>query len=344
MNFYDLEIAPIQNEIMSYIDSRRFNEILEIYQSKYFLDEYLECLKKYCKGGKCIRAYLVGLGYRISSHIENKIDIESAIAYELFEAGILAHDDIIDRSPVRRSIPSMYVALGNDHLGLSRGICVGDIGILMSNAFIENSSFPESIRLKAIKHQNVIFSHTISGELLDIDLSNSKIYSENDVIEMYKLKTSLYTIAGPLMLGAILADSSSQNLNFLHEFGINLGIAFQIKDDIIGIFGDEDKIGKSITSDVEEGKKSILTAYFDRNSTASIKKEFYSIYGNPNIKKSDMDLIRKYLIESNALNYANEQIQNYSNNALSIIESYDISEEKKQLLRGFCSYITQREK
>lgn len=342
MDFYKREICPVREEIEKFIDSKDFFNTIKKYQSDYFVLYYYDILKRYCKGGKCIRGYLVKLGYNVLGEHNDGNIIYASVAYELFETSILAHDDIIDRSPIRRMAPSLHVALGNNHKGLSRSLCVGDAGMLMANAFLMESNFPIDVCLKALKHQVKIFSHTLSGELNDIDLSYSDTYSEKEILDMYILKTSLYTISGPLMMGSILAGASEDAIEVLRKFGLNLGIAFQIVDDILGIFGSENIIGKSVTSDICEGKKSILTFYFNQNSTEQKYKEFYSIYGKSNVSQAEINIIRENLMSCGALDYAKEKANYYSKKACSIIEAYDFSDEYIQILLGLCKYLINR--
>lgn len=343
MDFYSEEVLPIREAVTAYFKSDEFSRLIESCQSTYFIEHYFDCLKEYCIGGKCIRAYLVDLGYRLTTGLEKRLQVEVPASYEVFEAGVLAHDDIIDRSTTRRKKPSMYVALGGGHVGVSRGICIGDFTTLLCNLMLSTCSFPEKIILRAIRHQDTMFSYTISGELLDVDLSTREEYTEADVLEMYRLKTSCYTIAGPLMLGAILGEASDEFLRFLCLWGTDLGIAFQIRDDILGVFGDEKVTGKSVTSDSLEGKKSILTAYFDRNCTESDRDLFYSYYGHEGLTASDMKTIQHLLKETGSLEYAQKMAQSYEERAMKLLETTNLTAEKQTLLTNFCRYLAQRQ-
>lgn len=343
MDFYFEEVLPIREAVTAYFESVEFGRLLKSCQSTYFVEHYFSCLKEHCIGGKCIRAYLVDLGYRLKTGLERRLQIEAPASYEIFEAGILAHDDIIDQSSTRRRKPSMYVALGGDHVGVSRGICVGDFALLLCNLILGTCSFSEKILLRAFRHQNTMFSYTISGQLLDIDLSARREYTEAEVLEMYRLKTSCYTIAGPLILGAIFGEASDEFIRFLWFLGMDLGIAFQIHDDILGVFGDETIIGKSITCDSVEGKKSVLTTYFDRNCTESERNLFYSYYGNHSLAVSDMEIIQHLLKETGSLEYAQRMARFYEERALKLLENTELTAEKQTLLIDFCKYLAQRQ-
>lgn len=187
---------------------------------------------KACQGGKRIRGTLVKLGYELGkSEVgrQKSVDIfKIAAAYELFHTAILAHDDIIDESPLRRGEPSLYQALGGDHYGISQAICLGDAGFFLATKVIAESNFPEKEKNEALKLFSQTMVETAIGQMLDL--------SKGDPATIMRLKTAKYTVAGPLILGAILGgelDPTSSRLRGVNKFGTYLGIAFQIKDDIL---------------------------------------------------------------------------------------------------------------
>lgn len=343
-NFLERELIPYRDKVYDYLESSDFKNIVAQYQSEFFLKNYFDVLLRFCRGGKCVRAYLVSLGYLMCKGAWNDKVFLPSVAYEVFEAGILAHDDIIDRSPVRRAHPSMYEDLGGEHIGVSRAICVGDFALLLANSLVEISEFPKEIILKSIKHQNRVFAITISGELKDIDLSYSDKYSEEDIIEMYRLKTAWYTVIGPLILGGILADADDKVLQCYKRVGEYMGIAFQIKDDIMGIMGNEEEIGKTVLSDAKEGKKTILTSFFDSHALFSEKKEFYTYYGTEDLTPEKEQRIKHLLSKSGAVQYAYNCMNQYYEKACCCIRKSSISPDMQELFCEFAQYIINRKK
>lgn len=191
---------------------------LEIKQAKKIdtrLVPLLEAFKTACMGGKRIRGVLVKLGYEIATahlprgraHLEGGI-LKIGAAYEIFHAAILAHDDIMDQSETRRGKPSLYKKVGT-----SEAITLGDLGFFLSFKIISSSLFAS------------IAMETAIGQLLDLKKTNPEVTA--------KFKTAKYTIAGPLQLGATLAGAKGKLIRDLGEFGESLGIAFQMKDDIL---------------------------------------------------------------------------------------------------------------
>lgn len=183
-------------------------------------------------GGKRIRGVLVGLGYEIardhlrgggkvqaSEHLGGEV-LKIGAAYEILHTAILAHDDIMDESTTRRGRKSLYRSVGVSH-----AITLGDLGFFLAIKIISESKFEDKTKNKALKIFSNIMIDTAIGQMLDIENA--------DPVIIARLKTAQYTIIGPLQLGAILAGANEKLLANLGDFGHHLGIAFQIRDDIL---------------------------------------------------------------------------------------------------------------
>ncbi len=188
------------------------------------LKPHAKAFIKACDGGKKIRGALINLGYQIAGGGSQSI-LDVAAAYEIFHSSILVHDDIIDQSIERRGLPSLYQALGSNHYGVSQAICLADAGFFLATRIISEAKFPDQKKNKAL----ILFSKTMLdtalGQMLDIE--------KGDPLIIMKFKTAQYTISSPLQLGALLAGADEKLVRKLGEFGESLGIAFQIRDDIL---------------------------------------------------------------------------------------------------------------
>jgi len=300
---------------------------------------------KSCANGKRLRGTLVKLGFDMIKESTNDI-LEPALAYEIFQTAILAHDDIIDKSPTRRGKQSMYMALGGEHYGISQTICLGDIGMFIANKLIINSKFNETVKNKALKSFQDTLYNTGIGELLDVELPNLDIsvIGLNDILTVHQYKTSYYTFVGPLHLGAVLAEADDVLLEQLKIFGINLGIAFQIKDDILGIFSDEQTIGKSNKADIEE--KKITTIWLDalHNANEEQKKLLLEKYGKQNVSNEDIECIKKIFIDTKSLEKSEKLMNKYASTARNEIDKMNISDTYKVMLYELCDYTIERKK
>lgn len=340
-------LKQYKEECDGYISDGSLKNYLERFGLGDVMGEYIDALIRHSSGGKRIRAYLVGLGFAL--YFNDSLSsafyvLVPSLSYELFQTGILAHDDIIDNSDYRRFKPSMHKDLGNGHDGVSKSICVGDFGIVSAiQMLLCKSHFSDKTKLRAISHQNTVFSSTIAGELKDIEFSYMEKASEEDILEMYRLKTAQYTVSGPLVLGAILSESASdEEIQLLSDFGDAVGISFQIRDDILGMFGEEAKLGKSNLSDMCEGKKTVLVSHFDRTADEAAKNEFYSVYGNENSGENELSKARQLLVSNGSLTYAEELCKSYTEKAGRIIGQLKISDDGRELLFGLLEYMTSR--
>lgn len=188
---------------------------------------------KACQGGKRIRGVLARLGYQLAGNKAQEINKISA-AVEICHTAILAHDDIIDQDTLRRGQPSLYMALGGGHYGISQTISLGDYGLFLAFRLICQSNFPQDRIIETLKVFSQTMMDTGFGQMLDLE--------ETDPFIVMKLKTARYTVSGPLQMGAILGGADRKMIEVMGQFGKNLGIAFQIRDDILDLEV-SDKIG-----------------------------------------------------------------------------------------------------
>ncbi|MBP3580238.1 MAG: polyprenyl synthetase family protein [Clostridia bacterium] len=323
--------------------SDEFQSFLDSFGVTCVMKKYYDAFLRQCDGGKRVRAYLVQLGYEIfAKDVKADKAFLPSLSYELFQTGILAHDDIIDNSETRRFKPSMHMDLGGGHPGISKSICAGDFGIVAALEIIARSDFDDKTKLRAISHQNKVFVSTIAGELRDIEFSGTTDVQEKDILYMNHLKTAQYTVSGPLVLGAILSGADEKSIQQTEKFGNLVGIAFQIRDDILGMFGDEKKLGKSVTADMCEGKQTVLSAHFINNSSEEDKAAFYKIYGKEASGEKELLAVRELLIKSGSFEYAKSLCESMVNDAAKILEQLDISNESKNKLLGLLDYMTKR--
>lgn len=326
------------------------------YNNKIIKDENIiikDAINKFInmnQDGKFLRGCLIDLGYKL--HHDDNYSLPLSIAYETFETSILIHDDIIDNAYLRRgktTIHELYKKefseYENDNTPTSLALCIGDFGMYYSNQIIVDNYKNDKNLSKLLTYYNEVVMNTIKGEILDVYLpfieKNDKNHElkESDIMEIYKLKTSYYTIVGPFILGMILSSSSKKEITIFKNILIDLGIAFQIKDDILGVFGDDNIIGKSTSSDVEEFKQTILYSYIKINKKEYLDK-LLKYYG----KKSKQKDVKNIFIESGAFEYANNTMNEFFYKVKISIESLKIKENVKEILLGFIKYLELRDK
>jgi geranylgeranyl diphosphate synthase type I len=307
----------------------------------------LKSIKEFVlRKGKRIRPILFVIGYLGFSKKEPKNLYASALSIELLHDFFLIHDDIIDKSDTRRGKPSMHKMLDNylaSHKnikfnGQDLSIVVGDIINAMAlSSFLSIKEDPQR-KEKALKKliQATIF--TGCGEFIELLLGLKSIekLTKRDIYKIYDYKTSYYTFACPLSIGAILAGTSQNQIDKLFQYGIYLGRAFQIKDDILGLFGDEAKIGKSTLSDLQEAKKTLLIWYAYNKSTMKNRALITKILLKKKVTQLDLLQMHKIIKKSGALDYAKREISRLLKKAGSIIASSKMRTKYKNLLSTYC--------
>lgn len=331
----------IDAELVSFMERANKEYLLEetsplIYKS---LKEYV------LREGKRVRPALVLFGFLGFNPKEAPGLYTTSLSIELLHDFMLIHDDIIDRSDMRRGQPAMHTILGDyvkkfpkaDCTGEDLGVIIGDILYSIGiDAFLAVKVDPV-YKERALSRFVRAGVFTGMGEFYELEngLNPIEEISRESIFKVYDFKTAFYTFAYPLCIGATLAGASDEEIEKLNEYGKYLGEAFQIKDDIIGMFQDEQDIGKSAISDLEEGKKTILPWYGYNNGNEEQKKIIKELLEKENVNTNDLELMRKTLIATGALDYAKEQIKELSEKARTILKSSKISTKYKTILGEF---------
>ncbi|OGX08948.1 MAG: hypothetical protein A2Z88_07605 [Omnitrophica WOR_2 bacterium GWA2_47_8] len=294
--------------------------------------------------GKRIRPLLLILSYK--GYSKKRIKPPESLFYastcmELLHSFMLIHDDIIDRSDLRRGKPTLHKLLGKvapadkrERLGSDLGIIAGDIVYALAiDAFLSIDEAPLR-KEKALKYFIQTATFTAMGEYIDTlhgVFPVSKI-TEKDVFLNYTLKTARYTFDCPLVVGAILAGAPEKDIRLLSDLGIKVGQAFQIQDDILGIFDSQKNIGKSILCDLAESKKTLLVCHAYRKLSAQKRKIFLKYFLKPKKTYQDLVAVRKIFIQSGSLEYCLEEIEKRISEAKSIINRLTIDQTYRKII------------
>lgn len=270
------------------------------------------------RDGKRIRPALFVIGYLGFAKKEPPGLYRSALASEIFHDFMLIHDDIIDKSPTRRGKPSMHTLLGANlrklrnikFNGQDLAIVAGDILYAMAiDCFLD---IKEDLKRKERALRRLIQAgiQTGSGEFIELlcGARGIKDIGLEDIYKIYDLKTAYYTFSAPLSMGAILSGATQQQIQALHDYGIYVGRAFQIKDDILGLFADEKEIGKSNITDLQEAKKTPLIWFAYNHSNAKNKALIKGIFTKSRVHKKDLLLMRSIVLTCGARAYAEGEI------------------------------------
>lgn len=333
----------------------------EDYSSRYFsqkikdssgypklITKFYEDLADFTAGGKRMRAFLVYLGYLVGSQSLDKIFADKilpiSLAVEIIHSFLLIHDDIIDKSETRRGKATMhrrYEKLFDAHYGISQAIILGDIACFEALSLVISSGFSAEEKLLCQKKLNDTLLETAYGEVLDIEFSYKKPKIA-DIMQIADLKTARYSFVGPLLIGGILSKCTDGQMRAMREFGLLVGLAFQLQDDYLGIFGDEKVLGKSVLSDMREGKNTLLIYKASELGTSVDRKVIERLWGKSNATIADLEKIKKAIIKSGAGKWYEGEMQRLISLAREHIKPMTKDEKLQKVIGQMADFIVTR--
>lgn len=276
--------------------------------------DMLSRYKKFIQGGKKLRGALIQLGYEITGGRKRDI-LQASTCIEIIHSFLLMHDDIMDLDALRRGFPTIHrqyedkhrkLKLGKDtsHYGIAMGIDVGDLGAYLGTEVLLDSNLDADKKLRAAIYLSRLLQRVTYGQGLDVTYEQMKDITEYDVMQVHLHKTSIYTVVGPLKIGALLGGLPVKRIQAIEKFGEPVGTAFQLKDDELGLFSDEKTLGKPIGSDIREGKNTVLRIKAIENAKGEDKKFLKYTYGNQSITQKGVKQVQNLTIKTGALEYS----------------------------------------
>lgn len=284
--------------------------------------------------GKRVRPVLALLAADLFGKEELDEVTPISLAIEYFHNFTLIHDDIMDNATLRRGKAPVYKKWNNNIAILS-----GDV--LMIKAYESLSQCPDRYISQLLSTFNKIAIEVCEGQQLDIDYEERNEITEDEYLFMIRQKTSVL-LGGALRLGAILADADDENLALIDDFGINLGMAFQLQDDILDTYGEQARVGKRIGGDILENKKTILLVKLMKVISADDKEVLnYLLHKEENEQKKIykiIELYNKYSIREKAIILKDK----YTSLALSKLKEVNVKSSKKIKLQGLVNDLLNR--
>lgn len=306
---------------------------------------FYEDLADFSEGGKKLRAFLVYLGSRVGGMQEISSILPLSLAIELFHGFLLIHDDIIDKSDRRRGKPTIHrryeKKFGPDY-GLSQAILLGDISCLDAFGLVSSSVISDPLKNAVAAKFSEVLVETVYGEALDVENSYRKP-SARDIWQVVDLKTARYSFVGPMTVGALVSGASGKQIKALDDFGESVGKAYQLQDDILGVFGDEKVLGKSTLSDMREGKNTILIHKTRELASGLQKKQIAKIWGSRKAGIGELTQIRKIIRETGAMSWCVNQKSKLVENALKISSKITHEEDLMQMFVQLAEYSASRQ-
>lgn len=254
-------------------------------------------------GGKRTRPVLVCLAAEAFGKNPQEV-LQIAASLEFFQAAALIHDDIADNSLTRRGEKCLYLKEGTG-MALNQG----DFALIESySCVIEDETIPPTLKTALLREIALMQRHTAEGQALDLGWVRDKNWevTPQDYLRMATLKTAWYSVASPLVLGALFAEATSEQIANLRSFGLDLGVAFQITDDILNLKGDPKMQGKDFQSDITEGKRTLLSTYALQNLEGQDKQELLGILSQNSTDSEKLTRAVELIEKAGAFEYANQ--------------------------------------
>lgn len=320
-------------------------------------------------GGKRYRAYFTVLGYKAAKPLdihgpvtqEFGALLDAACALELFHAAALIHDDIIDSADTRRGRPAthkLFAALhqqqgwrgDGEQFGISCAILLGDLLQSWADELFQkacsNSSDPAAAGA-ARQTFNTMRSEVALGQYLDVVEEHRQAFAAYEEqmdrsTRVLVYKSAKYSVEAPLLIGAALAGADSSTLTALSEFGIQIGVAYQLRDDLLGVFGNEQLTGKPAGDDLREGKRTVLATLAREALSYTHQTVFDEMLGS-DLTDAQVGMLQRTIQDSGAVQQVEKMIANKVERAEEVLHASNINQEAKDGLLALAQKAAQRD-
>jgi geranylgeranyl diphosphate synthase type I len=290
-------------------------------------------------GGKRLRPTFAWWGWRgaggdpSGDYAEGALQVAASL--ELIQACALIHDDLIDSSDSRRGSPTVHIAFAKQHadqgwlgspsaFGLATAVLVGDLALAWADDMFAEAPLPAATIAAARPAWRSMRTEVLAGQYLDVRTQATGDATVEAALRICRLKTAVYTVQRPLHLGASLAGADDELIGTLLEFGGDIGVAFQLRDDLLGVFGDPSVTGKPAGDDLREGKRTLLVALGLERATQQgqhpAAKIISGAIGNTGLSEPDVDAVRQALVEVGAVDAVEDRIDELTSTAMAALD------------------------
>ena len=321
-----LPINEYQEQFLRYLESQNMHkEPKNLYQP---IDYILQL------GGKRLRPILTLMTTDIFN-CNYKLALPAAMAVEVFHNFSLVHDDIMDDAPLRRGNVTVH-----EKWNINTGILSGDAMLILAYQHFEQ--YEPTVFRDLAKLFSKTALEVCEGQQYDVDFETRNDVTIPEYLKMIEYKTAVL-VAAAMKMGAIIAETSEENANLIYDFGLNLGLAFQLQDDYLDAFGNPETFGKQVGGDIIENKKTYLYLKAIEFSKPDEKQQllhYFSIQPEDNLEK--INAVRAIFNLTGASVATQKSIQEYTLKAFETLDRINISEDKKAVLKSFGKNLMER--
>ena len=305
-------------------------------------------------GGKRLRPAFCYWGWRGAGGPDTDEIVAAAASLELLQACALIHDDVMDDSDTRRGRPAVHrrfaslhrgeLWLGDaDEFGRNAAILLGDLCLIWADQLLNTSGLPGEVIVRGSATYDEMRNEVMAGQYLDLV---EQVRGRADVeraLRVARYKSAKYTVERPLHLGGVLAGADETTLRAYTAYGIPLGEAFQLRDDVLGVFGDPAQTGKPAGDDLREGKRTVLVATAVARATEAQRALVRRLLGDPHLSEHGVAALREVIRETGALDSVERLVAERTEQAVTALAASAIDAEAKQVLGELAVAATTRQ-
>ena len=313
-----LDLCDLRNRVQAAVDAEMEVQRAVLSPVGDELGPLVDAVVRLIAGGKRLRAGFLYWGYRASGQPDSDALIRLAVAMEFFQAAALLHDDVMDGSDTRRGMPAAHRAFGalhadsgwagdSDRFGESAAILAGDLCLQWSDELYATSGLPSADLDRGRRTFDTMRTQLMGGQYLDL-LESARGWDRLDTAgridsarNVIRYKSAKYTIEHPLLIGAAVGGVDAADMAHLSEYGLALGEAFQLRDDVLGVFGDPTTTGKPAGDDLREGKRTVLVALALAHADTDQAALFEKLFGQPDLDADGVDQLRGIIADTGAV-------------------------------------------
>lgn len=336
-------LAAVEEELTSFLLRQREELAAAASEAARLVDELLGLSRA---GGKRLRPLFCYWGFRAGGGEDEEALARVGAALELVHLAALVHDDLLDRSRLRRGRPTVHRRLGAEgRPGAALAVLVGDLAQAMADHLFLQAAFPPDRLLAAHARFALMRQQAVAGELLDLlaEGRGEGEVGEEEARRVARLKSASYSVVGPLLVGATLAEASPSVLEVLARYGWPLGEAFQLRDDVLGTFGDPRVTGKDRDTDVREGKRTVLVVKALAAAGPEGRAVLRAHLGREDATREVVERVRGVLRESGALSATLELIGSLSRQAKGALSGAGLRAEVVEALDHLADLVALRD-
>jgi geranylgeranyl diphosphate synthase type I len=348
--------AAFQSRVQSTLDEHLDQQQGRLSDLGTDAEQLVDAARAAVRGGKRFRAMFCSWGFGSvrapADDAEERCLLRAAAALELLHASALVHDDLMDASDTRRGRPSVHRAFEQRHhaqgwrgdaeqYGAAAAVLLGDLLLSWSDELLRLCGLPDDVVLAALRCFDTTRSEVIAGQFLDVSVQARGDADVEQSMRVLRYKSAKYSVERPLHIGAALAGASPATVAALSAYGLPLGEAFQLRDDLLGVFGDPEVTGKPAGDDLSEGKRTVLVALALEGSPEAEARRLDAALGRP-LAGGEVAELQRLIERSGAHAEVESRIEKLTAESLAAVDSRAIADGARPVLRELAAAATQR--